>query len=432
MSPSARSVPKAAKQLKTQLLRLRKTAGFIDWRKASKFARKLEALLADLRSTTEDPADGVDAVAVFFESDSAVFEQCDDSGGNIGDVFRFPAREMFVHYAQQLADKASLADRLMKLYEHDAYGVRGDLIDSAHEFLPPNVLRDLAQQLWAKSESCAPDSYELRHWMIAVESVARQIKDAHLFEKARRTAWPNLSTAACLDIAQAYLDAGEAQTALSWVQRIPEKESFHSDERDRLLLAIHETMGDGEAIKEIAWRIFRGHRSKETLGTLLAAIGDDQRERVIEEETRHVLTSPQFCYCDVKFLLDVGDADAAERYILQHAGDLNGDLYYSLLPLAKAMEKHKRWLAAVAVYRALLESNLTRGISKYYHHGVRYLKKLDALAAKVNDWQDTVPHETYKEGLLKTHSRKSSFWSRYNGEHKSRKSSRQPPWTIVR
>ena len=35
-----------------------------------------------------------------------------------------------------------------------------------------------------------------RHWLFRVESLARQMRDAPLFEKARLAAWPELSTAA--------------------------------------------------------------------------------------------------------------------------------------------------------------------------------------------------------------------------------------------
>jgi uncharacterized Zn finger protein len=69
---------------------------------------------------------------------------------------------------------------------------------------------------------------------------------------------------------------------------------------------------------------------------------------------------------------------------------------------------------ASVIYRALLESILSRAQSKYYHHGVRYLKKLEALAGKVDTWLTVQPHQTYMDELRQAHRRKSSFWSRYN------------------
>lgn len=93
---------------------------------------------------------------------------------------------------------------------------------------------------------------------------------------------------------------------------------------------------------------------------------------------------------------------------------MDGDLYTVLLPLTESMEQGERWLAAVIIYRALLESILRRAQTRYYHHGVRYLRRLDDLASKVENWREFLPHDSYKQGLLKDHGRKRSFWSRYN------------------
>ncbi|WP_051958069.1 DUF6880 family protein [Desulfobacter vibrioformis] len=78
---------------------------FIDWRGASSFARELEMLLQDLKSGVDDPLTGIELVAAFYEADNTIFEMCDDSSGNIGDVFRYDAKELFVDYASRCKDK---------------------------------------------------------------------------------------------------------------------------------------------------------------------------------------------------------------------------------------------------------------------------------------------------------------------------------------
>ncbi len=37
----------------------------------------------------------------FFEADAAIFNRCDDSNGNIGDVFRFTAANQFVSFVRR-------------------------------------------------------------------------------------------------------------------------------------------------------------------------------------------------------------------------------------------------------------------------------------------------------------------------------------------
>ena len=56
----------------------------------------------------DDPLTGIELVAAFYEADSTVFEMCDDSNGNIGDVFRYDAKELFVDYAIRCNDEKKL------------------------------------------------------------------------------------------------------------------------------------------------------------------------------------------------------------------------------------------------------------------------------------------------------------------------------------
>jgi len=401
------------KRYKSKLAGLKRASRFIDWRGASDFARELERMLADLKAGVDDPRVGVEMVAAFFEADQYIFEQCDDSSGSVGDVFRATACDLFVHYASRCADKAWLVDKLMELYAEDEYDVRDVVLDAANQFLPEESLRDLADRLWQRSQQERQDTYQARHWLLVLESIARQMKDAALYEKAQRAARPELSTAAQIDIARVYLESGDPKTALSWLERV-QGESFRSSDRDDLLLAVYRELGDTNKAAEVAWRIFRNHRSKESLKALLSIIGDSERERVVDDEVSAILKAEEFSHADADFLIDLDRIDDAEAYLLSHANEFDGDYYTGLLPLAESMEKNGQWLAASLIYRALLDSILARAVSKYYHHGIRYLKKLDSLAASVQDWRSFQDHESYKAELLQTHGRKTSFWAGCN------------------
>jgi len=86
---------------------------------------------------------------------------------------------------------------------------------------------------------------------------------------------------------------------------------------------------------------------------------------------------------------------------------------YSLLPLAECMERAERRLAATVIYRALTVSILKRAVTKYYHHGVRYLRQLDVIAGKISEWRVFMDRKEYLDFLRQTHGRKSSFWKQY-------------------
>ena len=184
-------------RFKKKLSGLKNSRRFIDWRGAASFSRELEMLLQDLKSGVDDPLTGIELVAAFYEADNIIFEMCDDSSGNIGDVFRYDAKELFVAYASRCSNKDKIADIILKVNQKDNYGIRDTLIDCAGECLPEDVIRTMIATLqkWADKEK---DEYGKRHHLRSIESLARQIKDAKLFEKTRIASWGKLNSAALI------------------------------------------------------------------------------------------------------------------------------------------------------------------------------------------------------------------------------------------
>ncbi len=401
-------------RFKKKLSSLRHSRHFIDWRGAAGFGRELEMLLQDLKAGVEDPLTGVELVAAFYEADKTIFEMCDDSSGNIGDVFRYDAGELFVEYAARCADKEKIADIILKVNQKDNYGIRDTLIGCAGECLPEEIIRTMIATLQKRAER-EKDEFDKRHQLLLIESLARQIKDGKLFEKTRIASWGKLSTGAIVDIARVYLESGDVEIAHSWLKKIPEGETFHAYERDKLLEEIYHKQGDSENLTDLLYQKFRSYHSTDTLQALLDVIGHDKRDDVINDETRHILKTERLRESDAEFLIAVGKMDEAERYLLGRAEQLDGDHYGSLLSLAEEMEVENRHLVASLVYRSLLVSILERGYTKAYPHGIRYLKKLDRLAVTVSDWKEFNHHEAFKDRIYQNHGRKHSFWSKYGG-----------------
>ncbi len=299
---------------------------------------------------------------------------------------------------------------MLYLYANDNYGVRDTVFDRAAEFLPDAVTHELIDGLWQRTKV---DSSHAHRWLTPIESLARQLNDPELFEKARRCTEPELSSKSVMDVARICLASGEAKTALKWLKEIPESSQSMAFGYDRLLLEVYEKLNDKKAQAAVAWRIFRGHRSKDTLEVLLTATGRNQKKAIIEGETEKILRSMSLSLSDAQFLVDCGSLDDAEKYIVRSTGQLDGNYYGSILPLAESMEKHRRYFAATVLYRALLDSILKRAYSRAYHHGVDYLEKLDKFARKITGWDSLLPHQAYVQQLRRTHSRKVGFWAQY-------------------
>jgi hypothetical protein len=391
---------------------LKRTRRFVDYSGSFALAHKVETLIEDLKSSVNDPRTGVELVAAFYETDDKVLGNADDSSGSIGDTYRTNARDLFVHYAALCEEKRWLADLLWKLIGKNEYGVRDVLLDQAAAFLPDDLLRELLFRAWSEAKK-EKDELRARGWYFKVESLARQLKDPEAFEKARRASWRKLVPAACYDIAEVYLESGDVETALSWIERVPESETFEGHRRDELLLSVYEKTGNKAGWERVARQAFRRNRSGGALGELLGVIGKDRRGEVIAEERDLILRRRELSLEDAAFLVECGLPDDAASYLLARADQLDGEHYGWLLPLCKSMEKSGHLLVASVIYRTLLDSILARAISKHYTHGVRYLRKLDALAPNVTDWKKVASHEAYAASLRLNHARKSAFWGRY-------------------
>ena len=398
-------------RFKKKLTSLKRSRRFIDWREVFEYSQELSMLLQDLKAGVTDPLTGVELVAAFYEADEGIIGHCDDSDGCVGDIFRVEAKELFVEYASHCTDKEIIAEIILKLNRKDDYGLRSTLIACAGEYLPEPVIRLMISELqkWAEDEK---DEYNRNHYLMLTGLLARQIKDAELFEKTRIASRGKPSTAAIIDIAQVYLESGNVETAHSWIKKIPTGETFMSREREQLLLEIYKKQGDTEKLTELLSRKFRGYPSAGTLQELLNVIGNDRRDQVIADEAARILGNTTLRASDAEFLISTGRIDEAEEYLINRAEQLNGNSYGTLLPLAEAMELENRNLAASLIYRSLLVSILERGYIKAYPHGVRYLKKLNKLAAAVSEWKNFDNHEAFKSRIYQDHKWKTSFWSK--------------------
>ncbi len=408
------STPKdILRRLKSRLSGLRRGTNFVPYRFSGELAFKLDAILADIGAAVEDPRDGMELLMKFYEADASTLGRCDDSGGGIGSVFKYGAKDLFVSYAVRCEDKTWLADQVFELNMEDKYGVRDALIDSAGEFLPEPEMRSLIRRFREKAD-IETDEYRKSHWLYMIQSLAKQLKDAELFERTTFEIYGNDSVVAgIIESAGVYLDAGDAESALSRLEKLSMSDDYMSDDRDKLLLEAYSMLGQNEKREETAWRIFRRYRSSDTLKSLLEVLGEHCRKDVIESETGEILKDKFLSNSNLQFLLSLGKIDEAESYLLERAEQLKGDHYSTLLPMSKSFEDAGCLLASSLIYRELLDSIMARAISKYYIYGVRYLKKLETLEAGITDWKGFPSHAQYRGKFDTAHAKKSSFWQKY-------------------
>ncbi len=385
------------------------------------FAGELLDLLNELKHSAVTPEEGVKSIAALFEADRVLFEKCDDSNGDIGDVFKADLANAFSLYASQCKNKEAVVDLVLKLNKADSYGVRDSLFDGLAGYLSKAEIQATVDKLWLLSKSSRPDKdndgYYYDNWLAAIQSIAKQTSNPELFEAASGKAeGKTLSTAASIELAEVFFESGEPSKALAAMAQISTSESYMEEERDRLLIEIYRKLNADRELTETLWRVFRRQRRLETFDALIMIVGKDNKERLVDDETKLIFASPEYETSNAVFLIEVGRAQDAERYVIEKFDDIEGGFYTSLLPLADLMLQENLIVGGSMIYRALLDSLLARAKAANYNHGVRYLKKLDKLAPGIADWKGARPHVEYFAELEKKHKLKAKFWTLY-GRH---------------
>jgi len=93
------------KRCKEKLTSLKRGRSFISWRESATFVNQLHQLLNDLEAGAIDSCLGVELVGRFFVADAHIYKRCDDSNGEVGDVFRYTAADPFVSFASRCENK---------------------------------------------------------------------------------------------------------------------------------------------------------------------------------------------------------------------------------------------------------------------------------------------------------------------------------------
>lgn len=428
-----------AKLIDRRLAALEKARGFIDWNKARSFRDDLAATVATIvRQLGEDaPAMAIDRLLRFVATHEAVFERVDDSSGRVQDVYYEAIEAAGALTARLTPDEMAIVpDRIMAALGQSRHGYLADVAQAVIPHLPPQTLRvwdgDLAR-LQAQGE--AQDAKTKDAFLFSNTSqyvkmrqvIADTLGDLDGLIALEMRKHPNLQDT--LGVAARLLQADRAAEALEWVRREkPGVKLMYMSRADladgrfareamaparvSLEAAILDRLGDKDAAQALRWSAFEMSLDIDMLREHIAHLPDFEEFDVLDRAFEHVMASKQI-YNALEFLLTWPQLDLAARLVIQHYGAWDGRHYEVLSQAAEALEDSAP-VAAVILYRALIDDILNRGMSNAYAHAARYLSALDALAlvsdAEAGQVKSMDVHVTYRTGLLKKHGRKYGFW----------------------
>lgn len=412
------------KKVRTQIAGLKRIKQFHDWKAARKLREKIGFVVQAIDALEIEPKKGLELVVAFYETDTAVFGNCDDSSGLISDLYRFDARRLLIKFGSQVDDKEWLADKIFDLNQENGFGVRDYVLAAACQILPESVLRALIQRYCelAKVEGektqdeARPWNRPSRRYWMAVQELAAGINDGPLHELATRSVWGDnpLNAAGWNSIAEVYLKAGDPKTALEKLSNIDTESQFQQYETVQLQIAAHKAIGTKRsltAVKKLLKDRFFQSPSSGTLAEMHELLTSAERSEMVDELCRSFVDGPKLDLGFLEFALQEIDVSLAEAYLLARAEQLDGDRYTSLAAIAKQFNEKNSPLAATLILRALAEAILQRGVSKNYKIAVGYIKRSAKLAPTIVDWKGHPDQATYLKSLRDDHARKTAFWS---------------------
>jgi hypothetical protein len=230
-----------------------------------------------------------------------------------------------------------------------------------------------------------------------------------------------------LAVADLLHQAGRFEEALEWVRERPRGvrlipvngvlasvgPDYGAHERRLLEAEILDKLKRREDAQELRWREFGETLDPAVLKLYLSKLDDfaefDELDRALALAKEH-----EDIYLALDFFLAWPRLDLAAAHVLRHRHDWEGRHYDDLAPAAEALSA-KEPLAAVVLYRVLVEDILRRGIGMAYPHAGRYVGELARLMPNLPEGHGLSTHAAFLAELRRNHSKKYGFWSSVPG-----------------
>ena len=405
-------------EFKKTLKAWQRSSKYHGYDEAPAYGRKLETWLSEVAAEVQPnhPAAAVALFEQFIELDRHWFEHADDSGGNIGMAMQSACRHWLRAAAQSGLDPNHVATHLVELWQGDQYGGREELLRQANILLGESGLRALVTKFEHLMVQAAPHlkigsprSTEVFKISGALSLLSEALRDPEVKIRAVLAYSPDPNPLQQQSFAQAYLDAGNPQGALQWLQgHWPNME----DTRQTMLASALESLGRLEESIPLHQHLFEANPDVFELQNWLKHVADSDQPSA-RTLARQVARNAKQVAAGAAVLLALDDVDAAQALVIERAQGLDGQDYDRMLSIARSFSLKGRAVPESLIYRALLVAILERGYTKAYGHGARYLMRLRELALKTAVVQGLVPsHAEFEAAIRQQHGRKASFWNK--------------------
>lgn len=425
-------VSELAHEVRKRLASLRKAVSYVGWRKRKALIKDLETQVTMIvdKIAADDPTLAFDLLWQFIEIAPSTYGRVDDSKGDVSDVFRAALAQFADIAPRAQLEPHALADRVWEVVQDNAYGEWDGVIALMAPALGASGLAHLKAHV--EGYAAQPDA-EADNDHGAIQFL-RQLRGGSDYANDRKARFVQ----SCLqEIAEAAGDTASyiAQFSANDLQRkhiaaevalLLLADQHGEDALDTLLAADQTAQTAGrdawddayiavllaldrqDDAQEHRWTCFVETLDARHLRDHLNLLPDFEDVEVEDTAKNHVLSYPDVSTA-LEFCLEWPDLLTAAQLIETRANEVNGDHYGLLTPSAEVL-RQRHPLAAVLLWRSMIDYALEQGRSTRYGHAADHLSDCASLDAEITDYRIFSTHVQYLEALQARHGSKSSFW----------------------
>ena len=390
--------------------------------------RELIAELDELRTTIVETIGAKDSELAFellwkfLDLHPSVLERVDDSSGRVGSVFRMACDDLGLLAQRARIEPDALAATVFEKVTNNGYGIYDGLVVSLAVALGQKGRAALQRLLLQRRQqyltedrraeiSAGRYDFTLSCLSLALRDIAACEGDADAFidtYQGRDLTNPRFAS----EIALQLLKSSRGQEALGYLDRAApstENRHFGLTEWTDAKIAVLDALQRLDEAQTLRLALFQAQLSASHLRAYLDRLPDfDDFEA--EDGALDFVAGHANAHAALAFLVGWPALERAARLVHLRISDIDGDHYELLDPAAVALEG-KYPLAAVLLRRALIEVTLRKGRATRYKHAARHVREIDSMNAQIKDYSDFETHDQFIARLLRTHPRKTGFWS---------------------
>lgn len=420
-----------AHDVRKRLASIRRSTSYVGWRKRKALVKDLttQADMITNKIAPEAPEQAFDLLWQFIELAPSVYDRVDDSRGEVGDVFR-AAIARFADIAPRASiSPVDLAERVWDAVRDSKYGEFDGSVTLLATALGHRGLEQLKELVnsYAQSVTETPQDHAALQFLrdlrssggdFAAEQKARLVK-AILQEIAtvqndtdgfiaQYSEAEMKRPAIAAQVAELLLSHARAEEALDVLTRAqPKGDARWHSVYIKCLFALDRV---SEA-QDHRWACFCETLDSQILRDYLKLIPDFEDIEAEDQAKAHAMTFDDVT-ASMRFFLSWSDLRSTAQLIENRTHELDGNQSEVLIQAAEAL-RSRYPLAAVLLWRAMIDSILWEGQSTRYAQAADFIMDCAAEDAEIYDYGRFASHDAYLEGLRNQFKHKASFWTKF-------------------